>query len=315
MTSALPLLLALAAAAPDVTVAPAAARPGDAILVSVAGGSSAPHGTLAARPLVFWRSGTGWRAAGALPLEMPVGDGRVEVRIGERTATAPLAVVEPGFPSRAISGVPEKFVAPPPEVKKRMEADRAAVAKAYARPFGPPLFRKRFAWPREGRLSGRFGDQRVLNGEKATVHYGTDVTGPRGSPILAANDGEVALVRDAYLSGNTVIVAHGAGIFTAYFHLDRIDVRQGQRLRRGDRVGRLGATGRVTGPHLHWSAKVDGLFVDPESLLAIDFEKGTAPGRAPRLPTAPVPSPPPPDAPPPAGATPALSGTAPAPPR
>jgi murein DD-endopeptidase MepM/ murein hydrolase activator NlpD len=249
----------------------------------------------------------GWHAIAALPLETQVGDVEVDAEIGDARASSRLAIVEPGFPSRQIRGVPEKFVAPPPEVKARLEADRAAAAAAYARPFGPPLFRRDIAWPREARLSGRFGDQRVLNGEKATVHYGTDVTGPRGAPVLAANDGEVALVRDAYLSGNTVILAHGGGVFTAYFHLDRIDVRPGQRVTRGERIGRLGATGRATGPHLHWSARVDGLFVDPESLLAIDFRRGTAPARAPRLPSPPAAAPPP-DAPPRAVAEPAVSG-------
>jgi murein DD-endopeptidase MepM/ murein hydrolase activator NlpD len=301
-------------ARPDVRLAPAAARPGDAVLVSVAGPADAPpHGTLAGRRLAFWRDADGWRALAALPLEARVGEVSVDVEAEDARAAARLAIVEPGFPSKQIRGVPEKYVAPPPEVKARMEADRAAVAAAYARPFGPPLFRGGFAWPREARLSGRFGDQRVLNGEKATVHYGTDVTGPRGAPILAANDGEVALVRDAYLSGNTVILAHGAGVFTAYFHLDRIDVRPGQRVARGEQIGRLGGTGRATGPHLHWSARVDGLYVDPESLLAIDFRAGTAPPRAPRLPPPPVDAPRPPDLAAPAGASPAISGSAPAP--
>jgi murein DD-endopeptidase MepM/ murein hydrolase activator NlpD len=313
---ALSLAVAAAAAPPQVRLAPAAARPGDAILVSVAApGDAPPRGKLAGRPLAFWRDADGWRALAALPLETRVGEIDVEVEAAEAPAAARLAIVEPGFPAKQIRGVPEKFVAPPPEVKARMDADRVAVAAAYARPFGPPLFHGGFAWPRIARLSGHFGDQRVLNGEKATVHYGTDVTGPRGAPVFAANDGEVALVRGAYLSGNTVILAHGAGIFTAYFHLDRIDVHPGQRVARGERIGLLGGTGRATGPHLHWSARVDGLYVDPESLLAIDFERGTAPPRAPRLPTPPAEAPPPPDAPPPPGAGATISGTAPAPQR
>jgi len=313
---ALSLALSSSAASPQVRLAPVAARPGDAVLVSVEAAPEAPpRGTLAGRPLSFWREGGAWRALAALPLETRVGEVPVDVETRADHASARLAIVEPGFPSKEIRGVPEKFVAPPPAVKARIDADRAAVAKAYARPFGPPLFRRGFAWPREAPLSGRFGDQRVLNGEKATVHYGTDVTGPRGAPVLAANDGVVALVRDAYLSGNTVILAHGAGVFTAYFHLDRIDVRPGQPVARGARIGRLGATGRATGPHLHWSARVDGLYIDPESLLAIDFRLATAPARAPRVPPAPpAGAPPTMDAAAPS-AGPAISGPAPAPPR
>jgi murein DD-endopeptidase MepM/ murein hydrolase activator NlpD len=162
-----------------------------------------------------------------------------------------------------------------------MEADKAAFARAFARPFEPPLFRAGFDWPRRDRTGGRFGDQRTLNGEKASVHYGIDVSGPRGAPVNAAEDGLVALARSAYMSGNTLVLWHGAGVFTVYFHLDRFRVREGERVRRGQLVGDVGATGRATGPHLHWGVKVDGLYVDPESVMAIDFERGAAPPRRP----------------------------------
>ena len=119
----------------------------------------------------------------------------------------------------------------------------------------------------------------MLNGKAASVHYGLDLTGPRGAPVLAANDGEVVITRDAYFSGKTVVIWHGAGLYTAYFHLDRISVREGQRVHKGETLGELGSTGRATGPHLHWGVKVDGLYVDPESLLAIDFGDGSAPPR------------------------------------
>jgi murein DD-endopeptidase MepM/ murein hydrolase activator NlpD len=288
------VLLLLALSAPlELRLAPEAARPGDAVLVRVRGAAAEPEGALAGRPLAFWRAREEWRALAALPMELPVGVAPVEVRAGEAQARVELGVVEPGFPARRVSGVPARFVEPPPEVTARIESDRAATAAAYARGPERPLFTKNFAWPRKARLTGRFGDQRVLNGEKRTVHYGTDVTGPRGAPIAAANDGVVVLARDAYLSGKTVILAHGAGVFTSYFHLDRIDVKTGGRVKRGARIGRLGSTGRSTGPHLHWSARVDGLLVDPESLLALDFRTGAAPRREPRHPepAAPAPAP------------------------
>jgi hypothetical protein len=274
------------AAAPGlrVAVAPGAARPGDAVLVRVSGAAAEPRGELDGRPLAFFRAGREWRALAALPTETAVGEVCAVIEAGGVRAEGALAIVEPGWPARAIAGVPARFVEPPPDVTARIAADRAAFEAAYARPFEPPRFRRAFAWPRRARLTGRFGDQRVFNGVKQSVHYGTDVTGPVGSPIRAANDGLVVLVRDAYLSGRTVLVAHGAGVFTAYFHLSRIDVRHGQAIRRGARIGRLGATGRVSGPHLHWSARVGGLFVDPESLLAIDPVAGKARPRAPRLP-------------------------------
>ncbi|WP_243338691.1 M23 family metallopeptidase [Anaeromyxobacter soli] len=281
------LLALLLSAAPRLTasIAPAAARPGDAVLVRVAGAGSEPRGELAGRPLSFFRAGREWRAFAPLPTETAVGPLAARIEADGARTEATLAVVEPGWPAREISGVPARFVEPPPDVTARIAADRAAFDAAYARPPEPPRFRRAFAWPRRARLSGHFGEKRVFDGVKQSVHYGADVTGPVGAPIRAANDGVVVLVREAYLSGRTVLLSHGAGVFTAYFHLSRIGVRPGQAVRRGARIGLLGATGRASGPHLHWSVRVGGLFVDPESLLGIDPASGKAPPRAPRPPS------------------------------
>jgi len=315
------LLLLLAGAAPaaasatdDIVLAPPVARPGDAVLVRVMlpPAGPGPSGTLAGRPLHFWRNGHEMWAVAALPIETPPGSVGVELVWGTldmaRSSSA-LQVMEPGFPSRALH-VASKFVAPPPSVKARIARDRRAFDAAYARPFAPPLFSESFGWPRRDRTGGRFGDQRVFNGTKASVHYGLDIDGPRGAPVQAANDGEVVLARNCFYSGNTVVLWHGADLFTLYFHLDRMDVRAGAKVRKGDRLGVIGATGRVTGPHLHWQVRASGLYVDPESLLGIDFATGAAPPRragppppeprderpAPPPPPETVPAPPAPDA-------------------
>ncbi len=274
-----PPLLALAlVAAPTLSVAPAAVRPGDAVLVRVAGAQGAPSGTMAGRPLEFWRAADGWSALAALPTETAPGPLPASVEADGVQLEETISVVEPGFPSRAISVAP-RFVEPPPEVKRRIEDDRLAFLAAYDRPLTPPTFGRGFAWPYRAPLTGRFGDQRVFNGTRESVHYGIDIDGPRRAPVGASNDGVVVLARNAYLSGNSVVVWHGAGVYTIYFHLDRIDVRVGAEVRRGQRIGTIGSTGRSTGPHLHWSVRVAGLFVDPESLLGIDFDSGTAPAR------------------------------------
>ncbi|BDG04868.1 M23 family metallopeptidase [Anaeromyxobacter oryzae] len=278
LATALALALAAAPATPSLAFAPAAARPGDVVLMEVTGARETPHGTLAGRPLVFWRDGESWRALAALPIETAPGTIAAHVEVGGAPIDAALSIVEPGFASHALT-LPPRYVEPPPEVKRRIEADRRAFALAFDRPFEAPLFARAFGMPRDAATSGRYGDQRVLNGKVDSVHYGLDLRGPRGAAVSASNDGTVALVRDAYMSGKTVVLWHGAGIFTVYFHLDRVDVHDGQRVRRGQRIGLLGSTGRSTGPHLHWGVKVDGLYVDPESLVAIDFGKGTAPAR------------------------------------
>jgi hypothetical protein len=287
-----------AGASSRAVLSPATARPGDAVLVRVrAPGGNPPAATLAGRVLQFWTKGDeAWALAG-LPIETPPGPVPLTLAGAgpDDPPAATLEVVEPGFPSRSLTVAP-RFVEPPRRVKARIARDQAAFSAAYARPFAPPLFSGSFDWPRRARTTGRYGDQRVLNGTKATVHYGLDIEGPRGAPIFAANDGEVVLARDCYYSGKTVVLWHGADLFTLYFHLDRMDVRPGAKVARGARIGRLGSTGRSTGPHLHWSARAGGLLVDPESLLGIDFVSGGAPPRRAGPPQEPPPAPAPPAA-------------------
>jgi murein DD-endopeptidase MepM/ murein hydrolase activator NlpD len=284
--AALVALLASVQAAPaavapaqGVVLAPAVARPGDAVLVRVpAQPGVAVAGTLGERPLRFWEHGGERWALAALPIEMPPGAVPVTLEVGGAAMTSSLAVVEPGFPSKALRVAP-RFVTPPPSARKRIEADHAAFARAYDRAFVPPRFAAPFAWPHPGAHHGRYGDQRTFNGKKASVHYGLDIDAPRGAPVRAASDGEVVLARDCYYSGKTVVLWHGADVYTLYFHMDRLDVRPGAKVHQGDRLGVVGSTGRSTGPHLHWSTKVGGLYVDPESIMGIDFAAGAAPPR------------------------------------
>jgi murein DD-endopeptidase MepM/ murein hydrolase activator NlpD len=268
------LLVAPAASAATLAVAPPWARPGDVVLVSVSGADAPPRGTIAGRPLLFWKAGDAWRALAALPLETPLGAAAIAVDAGGPLAGS-VEVRDAGFRTTTLSVAP-RFVEPPKKARARIAADRKAFQAAYAQPFAPPLFSAPFEWPRRAEFTGRFGDQRTFNGVSASVHYGLDLQGPVGAPVLAANDGVVVLARDCYMSGRSVVVWHGAGVYSVYFHLSKIGVAPGRKMRRGDPVGLLGATGRATGPHLHWSVKVDGLYVDPESLLRVDAIAGTA---------------------------------------
>jgi murein DD-endopeptidase MepM/ murein hydrolase activator NlpD len=291
------LATAAPARSPAAAVAPDVARPGDAVLVRLPGAGEDLEATLAGRPLQFFpKRGERWAVA-ALPLEVPPGPVPLEIA-GAAGPAATLEVVDPRFPSRALQVSP-RFVEPPASVQKRIARDRRAFAAAYARPFAPPLFRGNFEWPRRDRTTGHFGDQRVFNGKVESVHYGLDITGAPGAPVHASNDGEVVLARDCYYSGKTVVIWHGADLFTLYFHLDRMLVRPGAKVKKGQRIGAVGTTGRSTGPHLHWSARAAGLLVDPESLVAIDFSTGAASRRYARPPAeAPRDEPAPPAAPP-----------------
>jgi murein DD-endopeptidase MepM/ murein hydrolase activator NlpD len=277
-SAAMLVAVALAASGGTVAIAPAVARPGDAVLVRVRT-EGQPAGTVAGSPLAFWRRGSEAWAVAALPIETAPGPAGVEITLpGEPAMAGTLTVVEPGFASKTLH-VPARYVVPPESARARIARDRKAFAEAWRQPFVAPLFSAGFEWPRTEPTGGRFGDQRVFNGKKESVHYGIDIGAPRGAPVHAANDGEVVLARDCYYSGKTVVLWHGAGLYTLYFHMDRIDVRRGRRVTRGEKLGVVGSTGRSTGPHLHWSAKVGALYVDPESLLGIDFATGTAPPR------------------------------------
>ncbi|MGA8891345.1 MAG: peptidoglycan DD-metalloendopeptidase family protein, partial [Anaeromyxobacteraceae bacterium] len=258
---------------PAVRVQAARVRPGDALLVTVDGVpsslASSTSGTVALdaaaregstsgtepgepRRLRFYPTPTGAQAITSLPVELEPGILRVEVRIPGRTdpLTASVEVVEPGFPEAKLSVAP-KFIAPSPAQKKRMEEDQAAFREAFGRPFEPPAFAGPFVRPRDATVTGPFGERRTFNGKKQSQHYGTDLAGALGDPVRAANAGVVVLVRDCFASGKSIAIAHGGGLFSVYFHLSGFDVRHGDRVERGQVIGKVGATGRATGPHLH----------------------------------------------------------------
>ncbi|HCF58149.1 MAG TPA: hypothetical protein DFS52_09170 [Myxococcales bacterium] len=154
-----------------------------------------------------------------------------------------------------------------------MRADRKAFKAGYRVAFGSPHFGSRFINPvaPDAKINSVFGVRRVFNGKLQSRHMGLDLDGTTGTPIYAANDGVVRMAHDGFAAGNTVLVSHGAGLFTGYFHLSKFAVKKGQRVKKGQLVGLMGKTGRVTGPHLHFSAKLGEVTIDPEALLSFDF--------------------------------------------
>ncbi len=272
---------------------PSRVRPGDALLITVHGAARTPDGTIGDRKLEFYPIPGGFQALAGLSVDREPGTLLVEVtspaeEAGGRYSVlhADVAVEEPHFRSKELA-VAQRFIEPSPAAKRRMKRDQAAFNKAFARQFAPPLFTGRFAWPRAAEITGHFGDKRVFNGVKQSQHYGDDLEGAVGAPVAATNDGRVVLVRDCYASGRTVVVWHGTGLFSVYFHLSKFAVRAGQTVKRGDPIGLVGKTGRVTGPHLHWGMKLDGLYVDPESILRLPFgENAAAPSVTLEKPTA-----------------------------
>lgn len=151
----------------------------------------------------------------------------------------------------------------------RREAEVLRINAARERQTGAEGWKQDFIWPARGRISGRFGSQRIYRGEPGSYHGGVDVAAGAGAPVVAPADGVIVFAADAPLSfeGNLVILDHGAGLSSSFLHLSRIDVREGQRVRQGEAIGRVGATGRATGPHLHWALTWNGAKLDPERVV------------------------------------------------
>jgi len=171
-----------------------------------------------------------------------------------------------------VQGVPQETVTPPPERLERIRRERALVraAKAQRIARGDWLMQidGGFAWPALGRISGVYGSQRFYNGTPGNPHYGVDIAVPTGTPVLAPAAGRVTLAEpDLFFSGGTVILDHGYGLSSSFLHMSAIDVKVGQELEQGDRIGAVGATGRVTGPHLDWRMNWGNRRVDPQRLV------------------------------------------------
>jgi murein DD-endopeptidase MepM/ murein hydrolase activator NlpD len=170
------------------------------------------------------------------------------------------------FPTEELS-VASKYVSPPPEVQERLARERARLADVYRMRTETPPPGRPFEKPVPGEPTSIFGTRRIFNGEPRSPHPGLDLRGGTGEPVAAAGPGTIVIAGDFYYSGNLVIVDHGGGLFTLYAHLSEIRVEEGQSVDQGEIVGLVGATGRVTGPHLHWGAKIGNRPFDPMALV------------------------------------------------
>jgi len=187
-------------------------------------------------------------------------------------ASHSLVVVVKTFPTRRLT-VDESFVNPPPEAVERIQRDARDLEQVWRTPAGERLWQDAFVRPVPDPSNSAFGTRSVFNGQPRSPHGGADFLSPSGRPIGAPSRSRVALARDLYYTGNTVILDHGLGLFSMFAHLSVIKVKDGDVVTAGQVIGEVGATGRVTGPHLHWTVRLNGTRVDPLSLLALLGEK------------------------------------------
>ncbi len=187
---------------------------------------------------------------------------------GGRAETRAIAVRKREWDVQHITGLPPAQVTPDEQALRRIAAERERLGQARAEDTAATHFAEPLAWPARGRISGIFGSQRVLNGQPRQPHYGLDVAGPVGTPVAAALAGRVTLSADFFFFGQLLVIDHGHGVNTLYAHLSERLVAEGEPVARGQPIARMGATGRVTGPHLHFSLSWYQVWLDPQPLLA-----------------------------------------------
>ena len=250
-------------------------QPGGVVLITVT--SPTPLASLTGqafgRPMRFWmEEPREWRGLVAADLEAKPGAHSVTLEgagvsgaaVGGKTT---LTVVRKQFETRRLK-VGGEFVNPPAVEAERIASEAKRLATLFTQAT-PRAWRGPFQVPVPGAATSSFGRLTVLNGEPRGRHQGADFRAASGTPVLAPNAGRVVLAEDLYFSGNTVVIDHGLGMFSLLAHLSRLDITSGREVARGEMLGLSGATGRVTGPHLHWALRLSEFSVDPLSVVAV----------------------------------------------
>ena len=258
-----------------VTAQQAALRPGSVVLLTARASRAlaALEGHGFDRTFGFWDSTVNtWNGLVGVPLDTAPGRYDVQLRAsgsdGSTALTRIALTVTPGtFATRRLR-VDPSFVEPPPSAAERIARDARVLANLFEQVTPARLWRGPFALPVAGPATSSYGRLTVFNGTPRGRHQGADFSAPEGTPVRAPNAGQVVLAEELYFAGNTVILDHGDGLYSLFAHLSQIEVAVGARVARGEHLGKAGATGRVTGPHVHWAVRLRNASVDPLSLVA-----------------------------------------------
>jgi len=268
LLAAAPALVVQAFAAQSFVAPRAAAVPGGVVTLRIPGAPDArPTVTFNDQPALVAREQDGWLAIVGISLDTEPGEHQVEVTSPGGTAQPmKFTVAAKKYPVQELRVPPNQVnLSPQDEARVQRESEKQRAALDSFTAGLPPTLR--FRQPVPGRRSSSFGLRRVFNGESRRPHSGMDIAAATGTPILAPLAGRVVDVGSYFFNGNNVIVDHGQGVLTMYCHMSKVRVEVGQELKTGDVIGEVGATGRVTGPHLHWGVSLNGSWVDPALFL------------------------------------------------
>ena len=241
--------------------------PGGIALIEIPGGDVAPTALVDVRRAAVIRHHDRWLAIVGIPLSTEPGSKKLKVTTGKGTVDVPFQVVDKRYRTQHLTIKNQRQVDPAPEDLKRIEAEQVRSDAALSRftTDGTPVFALQS--PVEGLRSDSYGSRRVFNGQPRSPHSGMDIAAAKGTPIRSPAAGTVVEAGNFFFNGNTLYIDHGFGLVTMYCHLDEIKVKVGDRLATGDLLGTVGATGRVTGPHLHWGVALNRAMVDPGLFL------------------------------------------------
>jgi murein DD-endopeptidase MepM/ murein hydrolase activator NlpD len=260
---------------PAVTMSYRALQPGEPLLFALESeaGVREAEVTFLGKKVILTPAARGGRPFALLGIDLGTSPGPhpLDIKIatdgGKReTLRTEVVVLDRKFPTTKLT-VRQDMVTPPRRFAERIKREAEIIGWVYAKLTPEWLGDGPFAPPSPAEAFPNFGQRRLTNGVLNSIHGGVDVLAPFGTPITAANAGRVVLASDMYLTGYTVIIDHGLGIFSLYCHLSKLDVKRGVEVRKGDVIGKCGSTGRSTGPHLHWAVRVLDSRVDPYALL------------------------------------------------
>jgi murein DD-endopeptidase MepM/ murein hydrolase activator NlpD len=256
-----------------VSYSPSTLHPGDVARVDIRGltGDEQITGTVLGQDLAFHYDDRrrAWRALLGIDLDTKPGAYHFHIQHnGDAAAvTSTLQIVPKQFRVRRLR-VPAGFVEPPQQALEQIARDSAELAAAYAR-ISPRKWAGAFVLPVDGKPTSNFGTRSYYNGQPRAPHAGVDFVGAPGTPIRAANRGDVVIAAPMYFTGNTIVVDYGDRLISVFAHLSELHAKAGDTVEAGTIIGLVGSTGRVTGPHLHWSVRLNGARVDPLSLVAV----------------------------------------------
>jgi len=241
--------------------------PGGIAHVTVPGGDEPPVVEYNGYRTAVVRKDERWVAIVGIPLAAKPGRHVLKVQSSDGPIEVSFDVADKRYRTQHITVKDPRQVTPLPEDLKRIEQEQARSNAALSRftPTGAPAFE--LIAPVKGVRQDSYGSRRVFNGQPRNPHSGMDIAAPTGTPIVSPADGTVVETGNFFFNGNTVYIDHGHGLVTMYCHLDSIDVKVGDRVQKGTVIGKVGATGRVTGPHLHWGIALNRAMVDPALFL------------------------------------------------